>query len=84
MYWDEEERQYNYDVKDVSFDPTVGAPWQKNADLESHPTEDEMDILDPYRSYRTSPDKPQKTWNYREESLDEGSMGFSSVVTGLF
>ena len=41
---------------------------------ENHPTEDEMDALDPYRSYRKSPDKPQKTWDYRETDESKASL----------
>jgi hypothetical protein len=54
MYWNEEERQYTNDpLRDVSFDPKAGAPWQKNADLESLASEDDPDYLnDPdYQGY---------------------------------
>ena len=36
MYWNEEEKQYTNDpLRNVSFDPTVGAPWQKGLELKA-------------------------------------------------
>ena len=53
--------------------------------FENHPTEDEMDVLDPYRSYRKSPDKPQKTWDYREtdESKANEDITFADQHRGI-
>ena len=46
MYWNEEEKQYTNDpLRNVSFDPKAGAPWQKNADLESLASEFEIKDL---------------------------------------